>query len=193
MNLYSHAGHTPTVAPDAFVAPGAHLIGRVEIGPQASVWFNAVLRGDVEPIRIGPRSNVQDGTVMHTDAGFPLWVGAGVTIGHGVILHGCTIEDEALIGMGAVVLNGARIGDSSLIAAGTVVLEGTEVPPGTLVAGVPGKVRRELTEEERQRLRLNAEHYLTLAAEHAASHAAASQAAAGRAPGQPSDGAAGGA
>jgi len=160
VNLYSHAGHTPTVAPDAFVAPGAHLIGRVEIGPQASVWFNAVLRGDVEPIRIGPRSNVQDGTVMHTDAGFPLWVGAGVTIGHGVILHGCTIEDEALIGMGAVVLNGACIGRGALVGAGALVPEGAEIPPGVLALGVPARVVRPLTDAERERIRHGVEHYV---------------------------------
>jgi len=136
LNLYRYAEHTPTVAADAFVAPGARLIGQVEIGPEASVWFNAVLRGDVEPIRIGPRSNVQDGTIMHTDDGFPLSVGTAVTIGHGVILHGCTIEDEALIGMGAVVLNGARVGRGALVGAGALVPEGVEIPAGHLALGI---------------------------------------------------------
>lgn len=160
MNLYSYADHTPTIAADAFVAPGAHLIGRVDIGPEASVWFNAVLRGDVEPIRIGPRSNVQDGAIMHTDDGFPLSVGADVTIGHGVILHGCTIEDEALIGMGAVVLNGARIGRGALVGAGALVPEGAEIPAGHLALGVPARVIRPLTDAERERMRYGVQHYV---------------------------------
>lgn len=159
-------GFTPQVADDAFVAPGAALIGRVELAAASSVWYTAVLRGDQEDISLGAGSNIQDGCVVHADPGLPAVIGAGVTVGHKAVLHGCTIEDGCLIGMGAVVLNGARIGAGSLIAAGAVVLEGTEVPPGSMVAGTPGKVRRDLTAEERDALKLSAEHYISLAAKH---------------------------
>ncbi|MGW5641305.1 gamma carbonic anhydrase family protein [Saccharopolyspora sp. NPDC003752] len=159
-------GIAPQLDADVFVAPGAALIGRVRLAAGASVWYNAVLRGDQENISVGTRSNIQDGCVVHADPGFPAEIGTGVTVGHKAVLHGCTVEDDCLIGMGAVVLNGARIGAGSLIAAGAVVLEGTEIPPGSMVAGTPGKVRRELTEEEQARLKLSAEHYVTLAAKH---------------------------
>ncbi|MGP4109855.1 gamma carbonic anhydrase family protein [Streptomyces sp. 4N509B] len=164
-------GAKPEVHPDAWVAPGVVLVGRTSIAERASVWYGAVLRADMDSITLGARSNIQDGCVVHTDFGFPTTVGEGVSVGHRAVLHGCTVGDDVLVGMGAVVLNGARVGDSCLIAAGTVVLEGTEIPPGSLVAGVPGKVRRQLTDEERERLRVNAQHYLDLSAAHAASHA----------------------
>jgi carbonic anhydrase/acetyltransferase-like protein (isoleucine patch superfamily) len=158
----------PTVADDAWVAPGAVLAGAVTVGPQASVWYTAVIRADTETITIGAGTNIQDGTVIHADPGFPTRVGAGVVVGHRVVLHGCTIDDDVLIGMGSVVMNGARIGTGSLVAAGAVVLEGTEIPPGSLVAGVPAKVRRPLTEEERAHIGSGAQAYRELARTHAA-------------------------
>ena len=161
-----HGDATPEVHPTAFVAPGAFVIGRVSLGESSSVWYGAVLRGDTEPITIGARTNVQDGSVFHADPGFPATVGEGCVIGHKAIIHGCEIEDNCLIGMNATVLNGALIGAGSLVAAGSVVLEGTEIPPRSLVAGVPGKVRRELTEEEYARVVRNAEHYRELVAQH---------------------------
>lgn len=157
--ILSIDGREPTVGADAWVAPTATLIGDVHLGDRSSVWFGTVLRAEAAPISIGHRSNVQDGCVFHTDASFPLELGSGVSVGHRAVLHGCTVEDDVLIGMGAIVLNGARIGTGSLIAAGAVVREGAEIPPGSLVAGVPGKVRRELTDEELARVRRNAESY----------------------------------
>ena len=165
------AGSRPQVADEAWVAPTAVLAGRVTLAAQASVWYCSVLRADLDTITIGARSNIQDGSVLHADPGFPVTLGAGVSVGHRAVLHGCTISDDVLVGMGAVVLNGARIGAGSLIAAGAVVLEGTEVPPGSLVAGVPGKVRRELGESEREAILRNAEVYVGLAATHAAATA----------------------
>jgi carbonic anhydrase/acetyltransferase-like protein (isoleucine patch superfamily) len=156
-------GHTPTVDATAFVASNATLIGRVSIAADASVFYGSVLRGDTDSITIGAGSNVQDNVSMHTDVGIQLVVGSGVSIGHGAVVHGCVIEDDCLIGMGATVLNRAVIGTGSLVAAGAVVLEGTVIPPGSLVAGVPAKVRRELTAEERAGVRLNATHYVDLA------------------------------
>ncbi|HYH31356.1 MAG TPA: gamma carbonic anhydrase family protein [Pseudonocardia sp.] len=158
----------PQVHPDAWVAPTVVLAGRVTLAEQANVWYCSVLRADLDAVTVGPRSNIQDGSVVHADPGFPVTIGAGVSIGHRAVLHGCTIEDDVLVGMGAVVLNGARVGAGSLIAAGAVVLEGTEIPPGSLVAGVPGKVRRELGEEERASILGNADVYVNLAATHRA-------------------------
>lgn len=160
-------GTAPTVDPTAWVAPGATLVGAVELEAQASVWYAAVLRADQERITVGRETNIQDGTVVHADPGFPATLGAQVSVGHRAVLHGCTIEDGVLIGMGAIVLNGATVGRGSLIAAGALILEGTDVPPGCLVAGVPGKVRRELTESEAQSLMLNAAVYCALAVDHA--------------------------
>lgn len=159
----------PSVADTAFVAPGAVLVGHVTLAEHASVWYNSVLRAEQEPITIGAGSNLQDNVSCHVDLGFPLIVGRNVSVGHGAVLHGCTIEDDVLIGMASTVMNGAVIGTGSLVAAGAVVLEGTVVPPGSLVAGVPAKVRRELTDDEIAGLRHNAENYL----EHAALHVAA--------------------
>ena len=150
----------PEVDPRAWVAPGASLVGDVRLAADASVWFGAVLRGDGGPIRVGAGSNLQDGCVGHTDPGFPLTVGSGVSVGHRAVLHGCTVEDDVLVGMGAVVMNGAVIGAGSLVAAGAVVLEATVVPPRSLVAGVPAKVRRPLTDEEVERVRRNAAGYV---------------------------------
>lgn len=157
---------SPRIDDTALVATGAVVVGRVTIGAQASVWYNCVLRAEWDDIRLGDRSNLQDGVLCHVDAGYPLTIGSGVSVGHGAILHGCTVEDDVLIGMGARVLNGAVIGTGSLVAAGAVVLEGTVVPPGSLVAGVPGKVRRELSDEEKERIQLNAAVYLRHSEEH---------------------------
>lgn len=159
MSLYRLDDVAPELAPDAWVAPGARVIGRVSLAAGASVWFNAVLRGDTEPIVIGAGSNIQDGTICHTDRAFPLTVGAGCTIGHMAILHGCTIEDGSLIGMGATVLNGARIGPRVLVGAGALVTEGKSFPEGTLVMGRPAKVVRDLTAAEIAGLAGSAERY----------------------------------
>ncbi|MDH6181444.1 carbonic anhydrase/acetyltransferase-like protein (isoleucine patch superfamily) [Microbacteriaceae bacterium SG_E_30_P1] len=160
-------GSAPSIASSAWVAPNATLVGAVTLGERASVFYGSVLRADSDRISVGRDSNLQDNVTVHCDAGVPTIVGAGVSVGHGAILHGCTIEDDCLIGMGATVLNGAVIGSGSLVAAGAVVLEGTIVPPGSLVAGVPGKVRRELTDDEKAGIRTNAAHYLELSAAHA--------------------------
>jgi carbonic anhydrase/acetyltransferase-like protein (isoleucine patch superfamily) len=162
------AGNSPSVPESAWVAPNATLVGRVTLGERASVFYGAVLRADVDAITIGDDTNIQDNVTMHCDSGVPTTLGERISVGHGAILHGCTVEDDCLIGMGATVLNGAVIGTGSLVAAGAVVLEGTIVPAGSLVAGVPGKVRRELTDEERAGIRSNAEHYLQISAGHRA-------------------------
>lgn len=156
----------PVIAESAFVAAGAVIVGDVTLLEDSSVWYNAVLRAEAAPIVLGSGSNLQDTVVCHVDAGFPLTIGSNVSVGHGAVLHGCTIGDDSLVGMGATVLNGAVVGSGSLVAAGAVVLEGTEVPPGSLVAGVPAKVRRELTDAEREAIRTNADHYLRHVAEH---------------------------
>lgn len=142
-------GRTPEVHERAWVAPTATLVGGVRLGAGSSVWFGAVLRADSDDITVGTGSNLQDGVVVHVDAGLPVRVGDRVTVGHGAVLHGCTVEDDCLVGMGATVLNGVTVGRGSLVAAGAVLLEGTVVPAGSLVAGVPGRVRRELTPTER--------------------------------------------
>ncbi|HEX4057762.1 MAG TPA: gamma carbonic anhydrase family protein [Galbitalea sp.] len=161
-------GVSPVVDATAFVAPTASVIGRVTLAPNSSVFYGAVLRGDIDSISIGAGSNVQDNVSMHTDVGITLVVGSGVSVGHNAVVHGCVVEDDCLIGMGAIILNHAVIGAGSLVAAGAVVLEGTVIPPGSLVAGVPAKVRRPLTDEEREHVKLNASHYVELAARHRA-------------------------
>lgn len=164
--IVAYAGTSPTIAGSAWVAPNATLVGGVTLGERASVFYGAVLRADVDTIHIGDDSNLQDNVTVHCDAAVPTSVGARVSVGHGATLHGCTVEDDCLIGMGATVLNGAVIGTGSLVAAGAVVLEGTIVPPGSLVAGVPAKVRRELSDDERGSIRSNATHYLDISAGH---------------------------
>lgn len=144
----------------AWVAPNAVALGKVELCEEASVWFGAVLRGDNELIKVGARSNVQDGCVLHTDPGFPLTIGEDCTIGHMVMLHGCTIGNGCLIGIGSIVLNGAKIGDGSLVGANTLITEGKEFPPRSMILGSPGKVVRELTEEESERLKGSAGRYV---------------------------------
>ncbi|RNI25409.1 gamma carbonic anhydrase family protein [Flexivirga caeni] len=165
--LISLDGHTPELGEDAWVAPTATLIGQVRLGPQVGIWYGTVIRADLAPIVIGANSNIQDGCALHADPRFPLTVGTGVSVGHNAILHGCTVKDDVLVGMGATVLNGARIGAGSLIAAGALVPEGTKIPPGSLVAGVPGRVRRQLTETDQDRIRQNARIYLELKTLHA--------------------------
>lgn len=165
--------HVPQVAPGAWIAPTATLIGRVRVGEGASVWYGVVVRGDREQITLGARSNLQDNTVCHADPGCPLTVGEGVTVGHAAILHGCTVQDGSLVGMGATVLNGAVIGAGSMVAAMALVAEGVVVPPGSLVAGVPATVRRALTEAERQGLAFSAAHYVRNADLHRGALAAA--------------------
>lgn len=159
MNLLTLDGLRPELGPEAWVAPGARLIGRVILGRAASVWFNAVLRGDNEPIVVGDGANVQDNCVLHTDMGFPLTIEPDCTIGHMAILHGCTIGAGSLVGMGATVLNGARVGRGSLIGAGALLTEGKQIPEGVLVVGRPGKVVRPLDEAERAELARAAEGY----------------------------------
>lgn len=156
----------PEVHPDAWLAPYSVVSGSVTIGAGTSLWYGASARGDCAEITLGERSNLQDNAVIHADVGTPAVIGDDVSIGHSAVLHGCTVGDGTVIGMGSVVLNGAVIGAGSLVAAGAVVLEGTQVPPGSLVAGIPGKVRRELTEEERAGMRESIGHYPGLAAMH---------------------------
>ncbi|MBL8861231.1 MAG: gamma carbonic anhydrase family protein [Planctomycetes bacterium] len=166
--LLPYGDRSPLLGPGVFVAPTATLIGDVEIGARASIWYGAVLRGDVHAIHIGDDSNVQDGAVLHGTLGeFPVLVGARVSIGHQATVHGATVEDDVLIGIGARVLDGARIGSWSLVAAGALVREGTIVPPHSLVAGVPAVVKRALTEREVEVIRRTPERYRALAAEHA--------------------------
>lgn len=162
--IYSFAGITPRIDPTAFIAPTAVLIGNVEVGPNASVWFGAVLRGDNAPIRVGAGSNVQEGAVLHVDPDSPLSIGEFVTIGHQAMLHGCTVGDGSLIGIQAIVLNGARIGRGCLIGAGALITEGKEIPDGSVVMGAPGKVVRQLDEAAIARLRASADGYVQRAA-----------------------------
>ena len=156
----SYKGVFPRVAESAFVAGSADVIGDVEIAEDASIWYQVVLRGDIGPIRIGSHTNIQDGSVLHSITGVPVNVGEWVTIGHRVILHGCTVEDHCLIGMGAIVLNRALVGAGSIVAAGAVVLQDTVIPPGSLYAGVPAKLRRELSEQDRAFIDAHTRNYV---------------------------------
>ncbi|MEM7567297.1 MAG: gamma carbonic anhydrase family protein [Pseudomonadota bacterium] len=166
MPVYSLGGLAPEIDPDAWVAPGSQVMGSVTLAAAASVWYGAVLRGDNAAISIGERSNIQDVSVLHTDEGFPLSIGADVTVGHRAILHGCTIEDACLIGMGATVMNGAVVGSGSLVGAGALVTERTVVPPGSLVLGAPAKVVKTLDEGARERILASAAHYVSQSAKH---------------------------
>jgi carbonic anhydrase/acetyltransferase-like protein (isoleucine patch superfamily) len=160
MPLYALGDAKPDLADECWVAPNAVLIGRVALKRNASVWFAATLRGDNEPIVLGEGSNVQDGAVLHTDAGTPLVLGTGVTVGHMAMLHGCTVGDYSLIGIGAVVLNGARIGRNCLIGAKALIPEGKQIPDNSLVVGAPGRVIREVSEAQRAFFVQSAEHYV---------------------------------
>jgi len=162
--IYALDGIAPQIAPDAWVAPDANLIGKVVLDPESSVWFGATLRGDNEEIRLGRGSNIQENSVLHTDMGYPLVIGADCTIGHKAMLHGCTIGEGSLIGMGATVLNGAKIGRFCLIGAGALITEGKEIPDFSLVMGAPGKVVRQLDEAAQKRLLKSAAGYRANAA-----------------------------
>ncbi|MFE3835715.1 gamma carbonic anhydrase family protein [Pseudogemmobacter sonorensis] len=157
-------GIRPEIASDAWVAPGAQVIGKVRLGPGAGIWFGAALRGDNEWIEVGEGSNIQENCVLHTDIGYPLTIGAHCTIGHKALLHGCTIGEGSLIGMGAMVMNGARVGRGCLIGAGSLITEGKEIPDGSLVMGAPGRVVRALDEAARARLLDSATGYRANAA-----------------------------
>ena len=160
MTIYSLDGSSPKLPDEYWIAPDAAVIGNVTVGARVGIWFGAVLRGDIEPIVIGADSNLQEQVVCHTDAGYPLTIGAGCTVGHRAILHGCKLGDNVLIGMGAIVLNGADIGKDCLIGAGALIPEKRRIPPGSLVLGMPGKVERKLTAAEIERNREAATHYL---------------------------------
>jgi carbonic anhydrase/acetyltransferase-like protein (isoleucine patch superfamily) len=149
----------PGIDDEAFVAPTAVVVGAVTMGPGSSIWYGAVARADAETIEIGEGSNIQDGCTLHSDPGFPLVVGRGVTVGHRVVLHGARVDDDVLVGMGSIVMNGAHIGSGSIVAAGAVVTPGTEVPPGSVVAGIPAKVVRQATDDDLLHIRGNAASY----------------------------------
>jgi carbonic anhydrase/acetyltransferase-like protein (isoleucine patch superfamily) len=167
MALYEVGGVAPQLAPGAWAAPSADLIGDVQLGARASVWFGAVIRADNTPILIGEDSNIQDGAIGHSDPGFPLTIGARVTVGHQAILHGCTIADDCLIGLGARVLNGAVLESECLVGAGALITEGKHFASGSLIVGSPARVIRQLTDAEKQALRLSAAHYAEKAARYA--------------------------
>ena len=157
--IYDFKGITPKLDPDSWAAPNAVLIGKVELKKDSNIWFNATLRGDVEPITIGEGSNIQDGSVIHTDPGCPTIIGKNVTVGHLVMLHGCIIEDDCLIGIGSTILNKAKIGKNSIIGANALVTENKIIPERSLVLGSPGKIVREVTEEEKKAVWENTKHY----------------------------------
>lgn len=159
-------GHRPVVPESAYVDPSAELIGRVLLGERASVWCHVTIRGDVNAIRIGDDTNIQDNSCLHVDRDKPLEIGSGVVVGHCATVHGCVVENDCLIGMGSTLLSGARIGAGSIIAAGSLVLEGQEIPPRSLVMGAPAKVRRSTTDEEVERIRHNAQSYVVLSREY---------------------------
>jgi len=168
MPLYSIGDLRPHLGPSAWAAPSADLIGDVRLGEHASVWFGAVIRADNTPILIGEDSNIQDGAIGHSDPGFPLTIGARVTVGHQAILHGCTVADDCLIGMGARILNGAMLETECLVGAGALITEGKSFPAGSLIVGSPARAIRQLTDQEKQGLRVSAAHYAEKAARYAA-------------------------
>lgn len=168
MTVIQIQGKTPVIGEHSWVAPNATVVGAVSLGANVGIWYGAVLRGDIESLVVGARSNIQDNCTLHADPGTPLRLGEGVSVGHNATLHGCTIGDNVIVGMGSRVLTGAVVGANSLIAAGAVVPQGAQIPEGSLVAGVPGKVRRSLTDEERAGITRNADDYVDLIAIHSA-------------------------
>ena len=175
MTLLTYEGKTPRIDPTAFVAPGARLIGDIEIGPEASIWYNCVLRGDVNAIRIGARTNIQDGTVLHVDspqagheAGYPTLIGEEVLIGHLAMVHGCILHDRAFVGLGAIVMDGCEIEGDAMLAAGAMLTPGKRIPAGQLWAGRPAKYVRELSAADIAGMRAGVAHYVELARRHAA-------------------------
>ena len=168
-NLLPHGDASPQVASSAWVAPGAYVIGDVHLGEESSVWYGAVLRGDTEPIRVGDRTNVQDGCVLHADPGYPATVGEGCVVGHNAVVHGCEIGAGCLVGMGATILNGAKIGAGSIVAAGALVTENKEFPPRSLIVGVPARHAGDVSEEQAQGITRGAQEYVERASAHRAS------------------------
>jgi len=166
MTIYTLADKHPQLAADAWVAPNATVIGDIRLAAGVSIWWNAVLRGDNDPIHIGANSNIQDGSVLHTDEGVPMHIGANVTVGHMVMMHGCTVGDGSLIGIGSIILNRAVIGRQCIVGANTLIPEGKVFPDRVLIVGSPGKVVRELSDEEVARLAHSAEHYVQNAARY---------------------------
>jgi len=166
MAVYRFGDDAPRLAPDAWVADSATVLGRVALGAQSSVWYGAVIRGDNDWIEIGEQTNIQDNSVLHTDDGVPLALGRGVTVGHQVMLHGCTVGDHSLIGIQSVILNGARIGRHCIVGAGALVTEGKEFPDGVLIVGSPARVVRELSAEQIERLKASADLYVRNAERH---------------------------
>ncbi|MCW3489220.1 gamma carbonic anhydrase family protein [Dethiobacter alkaliphilus] len=164
--IYKYLDYEPKVAEDVFLAPGVHIIGRVEIKEGSSIWFNTVVRGDINEIKIGRFTNIQDNSMIHVDGAYPTVIGDHVLVGHKAILHGCTVGDGALIGMGATLLDGAKVGENALVGAGALVREGGEIPAGTLAVGSPAKVVRELKPEEIDRIRRVTEIYAQRAQEY---------------------------
>ncbi len=158
--------HPELIDPSVFIAEGAVIVGNVRLGAQCSVWFNAVIRGDTDRVDIGPRTNVQDGAIIHVDAGSPALIGSGVTIGHAAVIHGATIENDVLIGIGAIVLSGAKVGHECILGAGTLITSDTVVPPRSLVLGLPGRVVRPLTDEEVASIKAAAERYVKYSEEY---------------------------
>jgi carbonic anhydrase/acetyltransferase-like protein (isoleucine patch superfamily) len=165
-DLLPHGDASPEVAPSAWVAPGAYVVGDVYLGEESSVWYGAVLRGDTEPIRVGARTNIQDGCVVHADPGYPAVVGDDCVIGHNAIVHGCEIEKGCLVGMGATILNGAKIGEGSIVAAGALVPEGKEYPPRSLIVGIPAKRAKDVSEEQTLDIARGVQEYVERAASH---------------------------
>ena len=158
--IYDFEKNVPEVHPEAWVAYNAAIIGKVKLEKNSSIWFNAVLRGDIELITIGENSNIQDGSVLHTDPGYPLTVGKGVTVGHMVMLHGCQISDDTLIGIGSIILNNAKIGKNCIVGANTLITENKVIPDNSLVVGSPGRVLRKVTDEEIKSILENGKHYV---------------------------------
>jgi carbonic anhydrase/acetyltransferase-like protein (isoleucine patch superfamily) len=165
-NLLPHGDAFPEVADSAWVAPGAYVVGDVRLGEESSVWYGAVLRGDTEPIRVGARTNIQDGCVVHADPGYPAIVGEDCVVGHNAIVHGCEIGDKCLVGMGATILNGAKIGEGSIVAAGALVPEGKEFPANSLIVGIPAKRAKEVSDEQTVDIARGVRTYVKRAAAH---------------------------
>ena len=160
--IYDLEKNVPEISADSWIAPNAVIIGKIKLEKNSSIWFNAVLRGDIELITIGENSNIQDGSVLHTDPGYPLTVGKGVTVGHMVMLHGCQISDDTLIGIGSIILNNAKIGKNCIVGANTLITENKIIPDNSLVVGSPGRVLRKVTEEEIKAILENGKHYVDI-------------------------------
>lgn len=162
-SLYRFGKYYPNLADSVYVAPGAKIIGRVEIGKESGIWYNTIIRGDMDEVKIGEGTNIQDGCILHEDSGYPLIIGDRVSVGHNTVLHGCTIESDVLVGMGSTILNGARVGAGAVVAAGSLVTQGQKIPAGHMAMGSPAKVVRPLTDEEKTRFSRTAEAYRQLA------------------------------